>query len=110
MNDFAYESALRSLGHLLEKLRNHTGISETSELGQTIDNCGKFYEEVNQGITPLLEELGTLRHENARLSGAFNDIPPSFDEILSLYKKIHFAGGDVELICKVAIANEVDAI
>jgi|GEM_PF-6633683 len=110
MNDFAYESALKSLGHLIEKLRNQTGISETSELGQIIDNCGKFYDEVNRELTPLLEELGVLRHENARLSGEFDDIPPTFDEIIPLYEKIHVAGGDVELICKVAIANDVDAI
>lgn len=110
MNEVAYEIALLSLGNLLDKLRHRDDIPESSEVGQIVMNAEKFFQIINGNISPILDELRELRYENAKLLGEYNDTIPNFDEVLSLYRKIHESGGDAQLICKVAIANELDGI
>lgn len=110
MNDIAYGSAVKSLGHLIDKLGHQSEIMNRQELNEIVINMEKFYSVIDAGISELLEELRQLRYENAELSGDLVEIKPNYEDVLPLYQSIHDAGGDVNLVCKVAIANKVDKI
>lgn len=110
MNDLSYGVALASLGDILNKLQQNSDIAESPELSETVTNALGFHQILSDGLSKILDEIVLLRHENAHLSGTLEDVPPSYEDIVPLYKTIQDAGGDAQLVCKVALVNEVSSV
>lgn len=85
MNDISYEVAMKRLGLLIEKLRQHPKIMSEADIKEIVDNLKNFFSVIDEEMSDLLEELRKLRYQTTHLSGDFVAIKPEYEDVLSLY-------------------------